>query len=64
VQVMWEFSVEHANMERSRYFGGSTDMARGLVHLVTTLFCSRTTKRGRPVWSTQPISRTREWLQP
>lgn len=23
---MWEFSVEHANMERSRYFGFSTDM--------------------------------------
>mmetsp|Transcript_45314 Transcript_45314/g.72742 ORF Transcript_45314/g.72742 Transcript_45314/m.72742 type:complete len:185 (-) Transcript_45314:24-578(-) len=26
VQVMWEFSVEHANMVRSRYFGFSTDM--------------------------------------
>ena len=26
VQVMWEFSVEHANMERSRYFGFSSDM--------------------------------------
>ena len=24
VQVMWEFSVEHANMERSRYFGFSS----------------------------------------
>ena len=26
VQVMWEFAVEHANMERSRYFGFSSDM--------------------------------------
>tara|TARA_B110000977_G_scaffold103030_1_gene134562 strand:+ start:26807 stop:27484 length:678 start_codon:yes stop_codon:yes gene_type:complete len=26
VQVMWEFSVESGNMERSRYFGISSDM--------------------------------------
>ena len=26
VQVMWEFSVESGNMERSRYFGVSSDM--------------------------------------
>ncbi len=26
VQVMWEFSVESGNMDRSRYFGFSSDM--------------------------------------
>lgn len=26
VQVMWEYAVEHGNMERSRYFGYSSDM--------------------------------------
>jgi hypothetical protein len=26
VQVMWEYAVEHANMERSRFFGFSSDM--------------------------------------
>ena len=26
VQVLWEFAVEHGNMERSRFFGFSSDM--------------------------------------
>jgi len=26
VQVMWEYAVEHGNMERSRFFGFSSDM--------------------------------------
>jgi hypothetical protein len=30
----------------------------------TTFFCSQNTKRWRLVWSVQPISHTREWLQP